>query len=194
LPYKKLYRNRQDANQDFQPRSWYVNDALAVSWVADIQLKATSAMPVEGLRGFIVRHQPDKNALSHNYTVVVAEGLDVDCPYMERFVVIKELMHCYFDCDDRSATDSQIALDTHMRQFFGQSATSQSLHVQAEYTALWMAMGVLCPEHRRLEYRRQFDDKHIDLQHISDALKAPLHIVRRLLTDQFEDELRLILN
>ena len=81
------------------------------------------------------------NELSHRYTIVLAEGLD---PFTERFVTIKELMHCYFEAGDGTATDSEIILDAHLRQFFGQSATSQSKHVIAEYTALWMAMGVLC--------------------------------------------------
>lgn len=194
MPYKKLYRNRQDANGDYQPRSWYVDDAESLSWVAEINPVATDAMPVEGLCGFIVRHKEDPNTLSHKYTIVVAEGLDDTAAYMERFVVIKELMHCYFVCDDQSATDSQIALETHMRQFFGHSATSPSLHVIAEYKALWMAMGVLCPEIRRQEYRVAYDNDELTLKQISDFLRAPEHIVQQLLTDQFDDEIRAILN
>jgi hypothetical protein len=194
LPYRKLYRKRQDANEDFQPRSWYVEDAKTLSWVADISAKATTAMPVEGLSGFIVRHGSKDHGLTHDYTIVVAENLDSTAPHMERFVVIKELMHCYFACDDRSATDTQMALETHMRQFFGQSATSQSLHVNAEYKALWMAMGVLCPERLRLQYRREYEADESTLNDIANRLKAPPHIVAQVLSDQFDDEIRAILN
>jgi hypothetical protein len=194
LPYQKLYRNRQDANEDFQPRGWYVEDARNVSWVSDISIMATAEMPVEGLSGFVVRHRPEMGGLRHKYTIVVAEGLDTVTPYMERFVVIKELMHCYFESDHGCSTGTQMALETHMRQFFGQSATTQSLHVQAEYRAFWMAMGVLCPEQRRVEYRRRFEANSISIEDISNALRTPTHIVRQMLTDQFEDEIRAILN
>lgn len=192
MPYRKLYKLRQDANGDSQPLNWYVADAKSLNWVDDVAIRASDAMPIDGLRGFIVRHAPRQpNGLTHDYTIVVAEGLE---PRMERFVVIKELMHCYFEVGDGTATDSEIILDSHMRQFFGQSASSQSLHVKAEYTALWMAMGVLCPERRRAEYRRQLKHDEITLDAIIGALKTPSHIVQRLLSDQFEDEIRDILN
>lgn len=194
MPYRKLYRARQDANEDFQPLSWYVADAKELSWVSDVALKATNAMPVEGLSGFVVRHATEDHGLTHKYTIVVAEGLDETASYMERFVVIKELMHCYFACDDGSATDNQFVLETHMRQFFGQSATTQSLHVRAEYKALWMAMGVLCPERLRQQYRAEHDANERTLEDISARLRVPAHIVILLLSDQFDDELRAILN
>jgi hypothetical protein len=191
LPYKKLYRLRQDTDSDWQPRQWYKDDALNISWVADIAIKASDKMPIEGLRGFIVRHHPEMDGLRHQYTIAVAEGLPLP---MERFVVIKELMHCYFSTDNGCSTDSQMALEAHVRQFFGGSARSQSLHVQAEYKALWMAMGVLCPEQRRLVYRREFQQGDISIPQLAEKLKAPEHIVRRLLSDQFEDEIREIIN
>lgn len=194
MPYRKLYRNRQEANDDFQPRQWYVEDALTLSWVSGIDVRASNALPLDGLCGFVVRHKPEGHGLRHHYTILVAEGLDEAIPHMERFVAIKELMHCYFVCDDGSATDSQITFDTHMRQFFGDSAMSQSTHVKAEFAALWMAMGVLCPEQRRKNYRALLEKGDIQIQTIVDALRAPEHIVRLLLSDQFEDEIRDILN
>lgn len=151
-------------------------------------------MPVDGLCGFIVRHKPGNHQLRHHYTILLAEGLDEALPHMERFVAIKELMHCYFVCDDGSATDSQIMLETHVRQFFGASATTQSLHVQAEFTALWMAVAVLCPEQRRKAYKTAIANGEINIQEVVDAVRAPEHIVILLLSDQFDDEIRAILN
>lgn len=192
MPYRKLYHKRQLQADNALPRQWYVDDALELNWVESITLRATDAMPVESIRGFIVRrpHVPN-NGLTSDFFVVLADGQD---PYYERFVTIKELMHCYFEADGGAATDSAIILDTHMRQFFGASATTQSLHVQAEYTALWMAMGMLCREPQRVEFRRAFEEGEITLDAIVEELKAPRHVVRRLLTDQFEDEIRAILN
>ena len=193
MPYRKLYTKRQDANGAYQPRSWYVDDAKNLSWVSGIEIDATDAMPIEGLSGFIVRYKPENAGLRHRYQVIVAEGLDAT-PFMERFVVIKEIMHCYFACDDGSATDSQIVLDTHMRQFFGKSATTQSLHVQAEYRAFWMAMGVMCPERLRVEARARTQSGEWSITQVSEMIRTPEHIVSQMLSDQFEDELRDILN
>jgi len=192
LPYKELYRRRQAANGDFQVRQWYVDQAKELPWVLDIDITAVKELPIAEIRGFIVREGlRSQNALDHQFTIVIAEDLD---SYSERFVCIKEIMHCFFAVDDGTATDTEIILDAHLRQFFGQSASTQSAHVQAEYTALWMAMGVLCSERNRAKYRKQFEAGEIDLQTVSENLQAPPHIVRRFLSDQYEDEIRDILN
>ncbi len=174
------------------PRQWYYNDALQLQWVESISAKATNAMPIDGLRGFIFRKPCAENhGLTDDFSIIVADGMD---EYYERFVVIKELMHCYFERDGGAATDSEIILDSHIRQFFGQSARTQSLHVNAEYIALWMAMGVLCPERKRVEFRQKFESGEMTLDEIVALIRVPPHVVRRLLTDQFEDEIREILN
>jgi hypothetical protein len=192
LPYRNLYHQRQQADFDSLPRQWYVDNALGLSWVNSVSLQATSAMPISGLRGFIVRRPcSNDHGLTSDFSVVVADGQD---QYYERFVVIKELMHCYFQFSNGHATNDAFILDTHIRQFFGQSAESQSLHVRAEYTALWMAYGVLCPEQRRAQFKADFENGSASLDEIVDKIKAPKHIVSRLLTDQFEDEIRAILS
>ena len=191
MPYKKLYRLCQDTNADHQPLQWYLDDVLNLSWVAGVDVKATNAFPVDGLRGFIIRHSPELHGLRHKYTIVVCDGMDSE---MERFVVIKELMHCYFDPTNGCSTDSRIAFDVHMRQFFGQSASQPSLHVQAEFQALWMAMGVLCSETKRLEYMEQVRRGDVSIPELVNRLKAPAHIIRRFLSVQYEDEIRDILN
>jgi hypothetical protein len=192
LPYRELYRRRQAANGDFQPRSWYVDEALALPWVREIEAVASAEMPISDLRGFIVRHGLEApNVLDHRYTIVVAEGMN---EFSERMVVIKELMHCFFEAGDGTSTDSEIILEAHLRQFIGKSASTQSLHVQAEYTALWMAYGVLCPERRRTEFRNGMISGDQSLDDISNLLRIPPHNVRLLLSDQFEDEIRDILN
>ena len=192
MPYQSLYRRRQEANGDFRIRQWYVDAALELPWVREIDIYASDELPVSDLRGFIVRHGLEaQNCIDHRYTIVLAEGMD---PFMERFVTIKELMHCYFEAGDGTATYNEIVLDAHLRQFFGQSASSQSAHVQAEYTAFWMAMGVLCPERQRADYRRKCEADELTIAEVSQMLQAPDHIIRRFLSDQYEDEIRDIIN
>jgi hypothetical protein len=187
-----LYRRRQSVNGDSQVRQWYVDQAKELHWVRDIDVVGVDELPIEEIRGFIVRHGlRSQSALDHDFTIVLANGLD---HFTERFVTIKETMHCFFQAGDGTATDSEIILDAHLRQFFGNSASTQSAHVQAEYTALWMAMGVLCPERARYSYRKQYEAGELTLDQISKNLQAPPHIVRRFLSDQYEDEIRDILN
>jgi len=146
------------------------------------------------LLALIVKHGSlDAHCLRHPYTVIVTEGLDSK---LERFVVIKELMHCYFNHENPAATDSEILLEAHLRQFFGKSASTPSAQVTAEYEAFWMALGVLCPERVRIDWVQRLDAEveGITVEEISDMLHVPVSFVRLLLSDQFEDEIRAILN
>lgn len=149
-------------------------------------------MPATHLRGFIVKHnQGFFNGLTDNYTIVVSDGLPI---YEERFVVIKELMHCYFSEDPSVLTDSEILLDAHLRQFFGNSASSPSSHVKAEAKALWMAFGVLCPERVRIDLKQKCKEGTLTIESVSDRLGIATGRVKTLFSEQFEDEIRDILN
>ena len=147
-------------------------------------------------QGFIVR----KNAESHggitryDYFIRVASDL---APEAERFVVIKELMHCHFGPSPdnlKYATGNAITFNTHFRQMFGDSAiATDSPHVQAELMALWMACGVLVPEHIRVEYVTRVRAGDDCREQISEKLQIPLKQAYNLTSSQYEDEIAAIL-
>lgn len=196
MPYKSLYSRRQ-AEAAYLPRSWYVADAQQLQWVRNIVIKVSSELDKNAVRGMIIR----KTAEMHggiprfDYHIYVAENMT---PEMERFVVIKELMHCYFGPTPENikyATDNAIILETHARQIFGDSAISpNSPHVKAERMGLWMAVGVLCPEHVRTTFTEQLAAKTTDLQQIAADLKIPPRQAYNLTSKQYEDEIANILN
>lgn len=127
--------------------------------------------------------------VADGYTIILAGNLSERA---ERFVAIKELMHCYFDPEKvEYATDTAVALDNHMRQMFDESGSGKrSLHVQADGMALWMALGVLCPAHIRQEYLT--DGK--TAQQVADKLNVPVKQGQNLLSARFDSEISQILN
>lgn len=192
MPYKTLYKRRQ-AEAEFLPRKWYIDDALELSWVSGITIQASTRLDPKRVRGMVISHGPNfLHDLEANYAVIVAADI---APEMERFIVIKEIMHCYFGPDGGSwATDTAMSLDNHMRKFFGNSATVISAADEAEKKALWMAIGVLCPEHVRLDFQRAvMHDRTMTFEDVAIKLKIPVHTAKALLSKQFEDEITHIL-
>ena len=194
MPYRQLYSRRQ-AEATFLTRNWYIEDAKEVSWVAEgsLNIKVTDHLLKERVRGLIIWHDenffPDLDA---GYTIIIAEGLPQET---ERFVVIKELMHCYlgpFGGD--YATSNPHSLESHMRALFGNSFTVRSRAYEAETKALWMALGVLTPENYRLQLRQEvLVSKVKTFENVAQELMIPVHTAKALLSKQFEDEIAHIL-
>ena len=184
MPFKALY-NRRQTEATWLPLQWYVDDALNLSWVDDVQIKRTSALPKTHLRGMIIRHNTGNmpHALTFTYSIYIAAGLT---PEFERFVIIKELMHLYFGPDAGTyATDNQVALENHMQEMFAASADISSPQVVAEKKALWMAISVLTPETDRQNFR----DNGIPIGTVTGTLHVPPHTATALLSMQFDHEI-----
>lgn len=161
----------------------------------DIHIKRSDALPKSHLRGLVVAHCGGfiPHNMSANYTIIIAAGLD---PEMERLVAIKELMHCYFgpDFGGKYATDSQFALDNHLKAFFGSSFAIHSHAVEAEAKALWMALGAICPEHRRQYFKEQIAADEMTVEDVAGILRVPRHHAAALMNHQFETEIAEILD
>lgn len=132
---------------------------------------------------------------SFDYTIIIAEGLS---PEYERIVVIKELMHCYFPPSPemiKFVTGTQIALDNHFRVLFGGSAALiRSAQILAERMAIWMAIGVICTEHRRAEMVAAVKAGDMSHQDIVSELRIPLVTAKALISSQYPDEISGLLN
>ncbi len=192
LPFQTLYHRRQSLPTPL-PLQCYVDDAKELSWVADIQIKRSTALDKSHLRGLILKHNPGMmpHAMTCNHTIILANGMTRE---EERFVAIKELMHCYFGPDGGGvfATNTEINFENHMNEFFGDSAAIESHQVKAEKEALWMAMSVLAPEQLRREYRQQvLDGKPI--AEVATDLRIPIRTAAAFLSPQYEREISSIL-
>ncbi|WP_174287270.1 hypothetical protein [Sphingomonas bacterium] len=172
-------------------RQWYLDDASRVHWVREITIKVEPDLDKSVLAGFIFRSaRVQHGGLSkYDYTIILAGNLSEQA---ERFVSIKELMHCYFDPDKvEYATDTAVALENHMRQMFDESGSGKrSLHVQADGMALWMALGVICPAHIRDAYLASAKSAPA----VADELNIPIKQAQNLLSDRFDIEISQILN
>jgi len=194
LPFKTLYKRRQ-AEADWLPLAWYVDDAHSLSWVnGNIQIKRTAALPKSHLRGLIIQHKPNfmPHALECKYTIFIAAGLSRE---MERIVLIKELMHLYFGPDGGGAyaTDSQVVLENHMQEMFASSADIRSHQYRAETRALWMSIAVLTPETSRLRYQAAAEKGNMTVEDVADELHIPHHTANALLSHRYTQEISSIL-
>lgn len=140
------------------------------------------------LAGFIVFPGPDANP-DHPIVrwgrgepvIFVARPLNY-C--WRRFVVIKELMH-YFDPPlARVSTESDFeALVTE----FSAPQLDRSRAMDCEVRALWMALGIICPEEQRQQMERQRLVGAIDDATIAERLKMPLAYVPLLFHTHFKE-------
>lgn len=126
---------------------------------------------------------------SLDYTIIIADGMT---PEYERFVTIKELMHCYFAPNNeknvRYLTGTQIALENHMNAFFG-GATSKPPQDEAEKMALWMAIGVLTPEHDRTALIARIKAKTTSVEQEGVTLKVPAKQVKAMISNFYQAEI-----
>ena len=191
MDYKTLYNARQKEPPKVS-RGWYVDEATsALPWVKSIRIEIEDSLKKSLLSGFVCR----SGMIAHggleyyDYKVILASDLT---EAQERFVAIKELMHCYFDPNDVSyATDSAVALENHIRQMFDEyGSRTRSQHVQADGMALWMALGVICPAHIREGYL----GTKAAPEEVMSELNIPLKQAQNLLSDRFDVEISQILN
>lgn len=189
--YPTLYTARQHC-APYLPRSWYVDDAAKLPWVRSIKIQVSGQLIKERSRGlvFASNRVTHGGLTSFDYTIIIAEGLS---PEYERIVAIKELMHCYFPPSPemtKFVTGTQIALDNHFRAFFGGSAALiRSAQVLAEKMAIWMAIGVICTEHRRAEMVAAVKAGDMSHQNIVTELRVPLVTAKALISPQYPDEI-----
>lgn len=193
MPFQTLYHRRQAINT-VQPLSWYVTDAEELSWIDKIQIQRSLALSKTKLRGLVVRHNLGfmPNCLVANQTIILADGLT---PEEERFVAIKELMHCYFGPNGGGvfATNTEINFKNHMNEFFGNSAAIESHQVKAEKQALWMAMSVLCTEQQRRDHRYAVHKAGKPISDVASELRVPTRTAAAFISDQYEREISKIL-
>lgn len=139
------------------------------------------------IAGFIVF--PDEDADPAHPFVRWGRGEPVICVARslnycwQRFVVIKELMH-YFDppLEKVNTPEDFGALLTE----FAAPQPDRSLAMNSEVSALWMALGIMCPEIRRQSLERRRAKGELTDLDIAQELKMPAAYVPLLFTAQYK--------
>jgi len=145
----------------------------------------------QSVRGLIFSHNCESHGglETFDYTIALAGGLSIE---YERFVAIKELMHCYFppaDSHIKYMTGSAQALEAHMNAFFG-NATTNPAQQQAEKIALWMALGVICTDQDRQAKLQEVIAKNLTSQQIANEMRIPLKQAKNLLSSNYDREIQ----
>ena len=100
-----------------------------------------------------------------------------------RFVFVKELVHA-FD-NPMQAADNGDTFDTQLQDLSG-PVTNLSPQCEAEFLSFWMALGILCPEQHRQQYRDRLAAKQIDHYAIALELRIPELYVPLLFESRFD--------
>jgi len=99
-----------------------------------------------------------------------------------RFVEVKEMMH-EFDSGPQLVGTPE-AFESLIAEFVTPS-TERSEAMTSETKALWMALGLLCPEAKRQEFDRARRAGEISDLQIAQAFKIPERYVPNLMSSRF---------
>lgn len=144
-------------------------------------------MDPQKLAGFTVWPGPDADP--HNVYVKWGRGEPVivvarDLNYCwKRFVVIKELMH-YFDRPLEKVTNA--ADFAALVSEFSGPQIDRSNAMGSEVRALWMALGVICPENLRQQLESRRLHQQISDMDIAQMLKMPVVYVPLLFQPHYK--------
>lgn len=141
-----------------------------------------TALDTKICRGFYLSSE-NKNhkfvSLAGKDAIVLAQGMN-RC--WDRFVIAKELMHM-FD-QPNTMTDSGDKFDQLLFEL-SVSEQSRSPQLQSEIKAFWMALGALCPESFRNEFRIKRESNTLTDYDIALQFRIPEMYVPLLFQPRF---------
>lgn len=189
MPYKELYDFCQTLSPKISRRDIRKKSLELMSVPRIRHVRTTIDTNIS--RGYFLRPQNSSHQIVSaigNYAIVTARDLNY-C--WERFVYVKELMHIF--SAQAQATDTGEKFEALLNEFTGPSTTI-SPQMEAEFDAFWMALGVLCPERKRLEYKKAKEDMQIDDYSIALDLRIPQQYVPRLFDARYQPAIRRIIS
>lgn len=193
MPYIELYKRTQEQDLPIS-LDWLINDALELTWVEGIDCKRTDSLDSTVFRGCVIENPghlfPN---LTGNFIIITSTALN-RC--WERFVFMKELMHIY-ENSVATKTNSESKFDTQLYELADLSTSQdRSPQMQSEIKAVWMALGITCPEADRIELRGKLEENDPDFteKHVAEILKIPEYYIRLLMSPRYENEIQDILD
>lgn len=193
MAYKTLYGEAQSKSIPISTR-WIKKRVIELSHITQIREMWSGLMNDGDIRGFYLEGPAGPPVpLSDNESLIVLSrsmctGHQGD--YWRRFVYTKELMHA-FDSDEEKASDES-SFDIQVERLSDPKRDS-SPQFRAEVKALWLALGVLCPEDQRLKFKSSLAAGEISVDVISASIRIPPLYVRALMRDDFLSILKKIM-
>ncbi|KRG43186.1 hypothetical protein ARC78_07415 [Stenotrophomonas pictorum JCM 9942] len=151
-----------------------------------------SSLNPEIIRGYFVtahsEHPFAKFARAPGGSVIVVAREMNYC--WKRFVEVKEMMHLFDENSQLVGTAAE--LESLINEFTAPQPVRSSA-LQSETSALWMALGVLCPEVKRQEFERVRAQGKISDDEIAERLKIPKRYVSHLFDVRYKRNLEMVL-
>lgn len=181
MGYKDLYSYCQSLSPKIS-RKQIIPKVLDLTGIEVIRTAYTDAFDETICRGFFV------DGVSHRYGsgkfIVVHRNLTY-C--WKRMVYVKELMHC-FDAESEMAGSAE-SFENLLNDLAIPDLEEETPQIQSESNAVFMALGVLCPEKCRLEYIKKKQDGLISDYSIAVDLRIPEGYIPLLLHPLYEEKI-----
>jgi hypothetical protein len=187
MPYPDLYAAVQANGADRISTNWLRARAIEFSAITGVREQWSGAVDPVYLRGFYIEGPmgPPVAVEAGAALIVLSRAmcLGAQGEYMRRFILTKELMHV-FDTEEEKA-NSKEKFDRQIQRLKDPNAADNPQH-RAELKAYWRALGVLCTETKRLEYKGLLQRDEISWDVVAASLRIPVGQVRLMMDANFE--------
>lgn len=189
MSFEKLYAAVQSHKSDDGRIStkWLRDLAIDLSGIKRVKEQWSDVIDANFLRGFYIEGPmgPPIPLAESECLIGLSRSICTGAQgkNWRRFIYTKELMHV-FDTEEEKAGTRE-AFDIQVEKF-GNPSADVSPQFRAEYKAIWRALAVLCPEAKRLEYKKALQSGEKSVEVVAAALRLPAPYIHPLVRDDFE--------
>jgi len=190
MPYTDLYKAVQSSGNGRISTRWLRGKAIEFSGIEKVKEQWSGVVDAASIRGFYIEGPlgPPVPLKAKEALIVLARDVCTGPhgDYHRRFIYTKELMHV-FDTEDEKASNKD-QFDKQIQRLKDPSADVTPQY-RAELKAFWRALGVLCTEAKRREYKTLLQKDKASWDVVAVSLGLPMNAVRNLMGDEFERNL-----
>ena len=177
MTYRDLYERAQEYGGKISTK-WIRDQVIDITNITKIKEQWTGLILKENIRGFYILGPlgPPVTLIENEVLIVLARSLERD---WRRIVYTKELMHVFDEAAEMADTTEKF--DSQIEKITNPNA-DMSPQFRAEIKALWRALGVLCKENLRLEFKRAIENEEMSEAVVAARLRIPEQFVRILIS------------
>lgn len=183
MTYQDLYEKSQEHDGKISTK-WIRDQVIDITSINKVKEQWASLIVKGNIRGFYILGPlgPPVTLFENEVLIVLARSLE---RHWRRIVYTKELMHV-FD-EPAEMADTAEKFDSQIERITSPNADMSPPQFMAEIKALWRALGVLCKENLRLEFKGAIESEKMSEAVVAARLRIPEQFVRILVRDDFED-------
>ena len=180
MTYSKLYDLVQRHTNKLGTK-WIRDQVIDITSISSVKEQWTGVLDDTSIRGFYIEGPlgPPVPLDDNEVLIVLARSLNRD---WRRIVYTKELMHAFDEPDEKTDTPEKFDVQS---EKFSDPSVEVSPQFRAEVKALWRALGALCPEELRLEFKSAIDNERMSEAVVAARLRIPIQFIRLLIRNDF---------